>query len=84
MVTRKQANGSVGGTVAEMNDCGVDDVQKPGNFRRRMEAQCCQIERYRAEVLYSEGRFLSQNEAALEWIERYAPAFEYSDNCTGV
>ena len=42
------------------------------DFLARMEAQCHQIERYRLEVLRDEGRELSRDEAALEWIERYA------------
>jgi hypothetical protein len=44
-------------------------------FAGRMEAQCCQIRRYRREVLSKEGRHLSHDEAALEWIERYAENF---------
>jgi hypothetical protein len=41
-----------------------------------MEAQCHQIERYRLDVLRNEGRELSRDEAALEWIERYAEGFD--------
>jgi hypothetical protein len=40
-----------------------------------MEAQCDRIRRYRAEVIRQEGRKLSYDEAALEWIERYAEVF---------
>jgi hypothetical protein len=40
-----------------------------------MEAQCCQIRRYQREVIRKEGRELSPDEAALEWIERYADSF---------
>ena len=54
-----------GATVATQDD-----------FQTRMEAQCQQIERYRLEVLRNEGRELSQDEAALEWIERYAESFD--------
>ena len=44
-------------------------------FLQRMEAQCNEIRRYRQKVLRSEGRQLSQDQAALEWIERYAEVF---------
>jgi hypothetical protein len=40
-----------------------------------MEAQCCQILRYRRDVIRREGRELSPDEAALEWIERFAETF---------
>jgi hypothetical protein len=40
-----------------------------------MEAQCDEIRKYRQRVLSSEGRQLSYDEAALEWIERYAEVF---------
>ena len=46
------------------------------DFLARMEAQCHQIERYRLEVLRHDGRELSRDEAALEWIERYAEGFD--------
>ena len=46
------------------------------DFLARMEAQCHQIERYRLDVLHNEGRELSRDEAALEWIERYAEGFD--------
>ena len=45
-------------------------------FLQRMEAQCNEIRRYRQDVLRSEGRQLSQDQAALEWIERYAEVFD--------
>ncbi|MCB1699797.1 MAG: hypothetical protein H6985_03525 [Pseudomonadales bacterium] len=44
-------------------------------FQGRMEAQCQLIRKYRSEVLRDEGRQLSYDEAALEWIERYAEGF---------
>ena len=49
--------------------------QSTDSFSERMEAQCCQIRRYRREVIRKEGRQLSPDEAALEWIERYADTF---------
>jgi hypothetical protein len=44
-------------------------------FRLRMIEQICHIEHYRKEVMLIEGRDLSTNEAAKEWISRYAGDF---------
>lgn len=44
-------------------------------FRIRMVEQVCQIERYRLSVLGCEGRELTTEEAAKEWIERFAEQF---------
>ena len=40
-----------------------------------MVEQVCPIEQYRHEMLKNEGRTLSSEEAALEWIQKYAPQF---------
>jgi hypothetical protein len=45
-----------------------------------MEQQCHQIRQYRQSMLRERGRLLSPDEAALEWIERYAATF---DRCSG-
>jgi hypothetical protein len=45
------------------------------DFQARMEAQCKQIDQYRLRVMQGEGRQLSQDQAALEWIDRYADTF---------
>ncbi len=44
-------------------------------FRLRMIEQICHIEHYRKEVKLAEGRELSSEEAADEWITRYAGDF---------
>lgn len=44
-------------------------------FLARMEFQCFQIERYRWKARLDEGRVLSEDEAAREWIQRYAAEF---------
>ena len=54
--------------------------QKDDRFLARMESQCFQIERYRWEVRRTEGRLLSQDEAAREWIQRYAADFARDAN----
>lgn len=48
-------------------------------FRIRMVEQICQIERYRQTVLGCEGRELTAEEAAMEWIERYGARFYPQD-----
>ena len=45
-------------------------------FRLRMLNQCRQIGEYRQRVLKETGRLLTLDEAALEWIERYASTFD--------
>lgn len=50
-----------------------DDAEEA--FRARMVAQLCAIEDYRCAVLRTEGRELSMDQAAAEWIERHAADF---------
>jgi hypothetical protein len=45
------------------------------HYRARMVEQVCYIEDYRNKVLQEEGRELSSEEAANEWISRYASRF---------
>lgn len=45
------------------------------HFRARMAEQICHIEHYRREVSREEGRELTSEEAANEWISRYAAKF---------
>ncbi|MFW1676803.1 hypothetical protein ACFVYJ_03365 [Pontibacter sp. JAM-7] len=50
--------------------------QQPDNVMRiRMLEQLCYIHRYRKAVLLQEGRDLSEQEAALEWVAKYAALF---------
>ena len=48
-------------------------------FRARMESQCYQIEQYRLREQHENGRELTLDEAALEWIERYAATFVWAE-----
>jgi len=43
-----------------------------------MERQCSEIRAYRKAVLRDSGRRLSLDEAALEWIDRFAESFDAS------
>ena len=51
---------------------GVKFEKSRDVFRMGMIEQICHIENYRREVLRSEGRQLSAQEAANEWISKYA------------
>lgn len=44
-------------------------------FSARMKAQCEEIEAYRLHVMHSERRTLTLEQAAQEWIARYAKSF---------
>lgn len=50
-------------------------VSKDKVYLLRMVEQICHIEHYRNEVLRNEGRELSDEDAANEWIEKYADSF---------
>jgi PilZ domain len=58
---------------------GVQFTDRGVAFRSRMVQQVCSIENYRKEALEREGRRLSPQEAAAEWIERYAGRFPDSE-----
>jgi hypothetical protein len=54
---------------------GVRFLDPEAAGRIRMVEQICHIEDYRKLVAETEGRSLSSNDAAREWIERYAADF---------
>jgi hypothetical protein len=56
-------------------EIGLEFERSQEIFRLRMIEQICHIEHYRKEVKLTEGRDLSTNEAAKEWISRYAGDF---------
>jgi hypothetical protein len=56
-------------------DVGVQFMNKDTSFRVRMVEQVCYIEHYKHEVLAKEDRKLSGEEAAVEWITKYAKDF---------
>lgn len=65
----------LGITVANTTLHATKDTAAQEAFRSRMEAQCFQVERYRMALLINEGRRVTLDEAALEWIGRFAKAF---------
>jgi hypothetical protein len=54
---------------------GVQFLDASDAFRARMVEQVCSIDRYRRQVQEREGRELSSQEAAEEWIHRHASRF---------
>lgn len=62
----------------DLSAYSVDETRRDSPddpFQQRMQAQCERIRRYRDQVLREQGRALSYDEAAMEWIERYAEMF---------
>ena len=56
-------------------ELGVEFLDRNDAFRVRMIEQVCYIEDYRKAVHESEGRVLTAEEAALEWIHKHAAQF---------
>lgn len=54
---------------------GVEFDDQSSRYSVRMVEQVCHIEHYRADVREHEGRELTSEEAAKEWVERYAAEF---------
>ncbi len=76
----KQDNHLVGNIVwCEKSKAGYEigvEFENSGDvFRLRMIEQICHIEHYRKEIARLEGRELSAQDAAQEWISKYAGDF---------
>jgi hypothetical protein len=56
-------------------DLGVEFLDPDDAFRARMVEQVCHIEKYRLAVQREEGRVITAEEAAMEWINRHAAQF---------
>ncbi len=56
-------------------EVGMEFEKSRDAFRLRMIEQICHIEHYRKEAEKLEGRVLSSQEAAAEWISKYAADF---------
>lgn len=61
-------------------EVGIEFLDENDTFRARMVEQICHIEEYKQDVLKKEGRKLSGEEAASEWIQRYAVKFPSSED----
>ncbi|MFP4417802.1 MAG: PilZ domain-containing protein [Chitinivibrionales bacterium] len=56
-------------------DMGIQFTDPESGFRIRMIEQICHIEQYKKTIAQTEGRVLSGEQAASEWIEKYAGQF---------
>lgn len=59
----------------EHYEVGVQFIDEKTGFRARMVEQVCHIEHYKREIREREGRELSGEQAAVEWIRKYAKDF---------
>ena len=60
-------------------EVGVQFIDENTGFRARMVEQVCHIEHYKREILETEGRELTGEEAAVEWITKFAKDFPLID-----
>jgi hypothetical protein len=56
-------------------ELGVEFLAQDDAFLARMVEQVCHIENYKKEIYRTEGRLQSTEEAAMEWINKYASRF---------
>ena len=56
-------------------EVGVEFLGEDDAFRARMIEQICHIEHYKQSVMENEGRKLTGEEAAIEWIRKFAKTF---------
>lgn len=56
-------------------EIGVQFLDEQTEFRARMVEQVCYIEHYKRDIFEKEGRVLSGEDAAVEWIQKYASHF---------
>ena len=56
-------------------EVGVRFTDAGQHFKMRMVEQVCHIEQYKKDMLENEYRTLTSEEAAMEWIKRYAEDF---------
>lgn len=59
----------------EAYEVGVAFLDTAEAFRTRMVEQICHIEQYKNQVLEEEQRRLTSEQAAAEWIKKYADSF---------
>ncbi|MBI3479474.1 MAG: PilZ domain-containing protein [Nitrosomonadales bacterium] len=56
-------------------ELGVEFLDQDDAYMARMVEQVCHIENYKQKIFQTEGRLLSPDEAAREWINKYAARF---------
>lgn len=65
--------------IASGYELGVEFLDQDDVFRARMVEQVCHIENYKEQVQKTEQRKLSSEEAAREWIAKFAEGFSDPD-----
>lgn len=66
--------------TGERYEVGVCFHNSADAYRIRMVEQACHIQQYRLDQVIQQGRYLTLDEAAREWIEHYAPHFAPADD----
>ncbi len=56
-------------------EVGVEFIKQEDKFKTRMIEQVCEIESYKQEVLEKEGRDISSEDAAMEWIGKFGAKY---------
>ncbi len=64
--------------VMDHFEVGIQFASESAAFESRMAEQVCEIELYRRRALQREGRKLSEEQAAREWIDKYARLYPRS------
>jgi len=59
--------------AGERYEVGVAFLNTADAYRMRLIEQACHIQQYRLDQVVQEGRYLTLDEAAQEWIQKYAP-----------
>jgi hypothetical protein len=57
------------------SELGIEFLTADDAFQLRMFEQICHIENYRLEISRNEGRALTVEEAAIEWVTKYSADF---------
>ena len=60
-------------------EIGIQFLDEDDRFRARMVEQICHIEQYKQDALEKDGRQLSGEQAAVEWIQKFANHFPCID-----
>lgn len=61
-------------------ELGIAFIEQNNQFKFKMVEQVCHIEHYKSQALIKHGRLLSKEQAAIEWIEKFAANFFQEDN----
>lgn len=59
----------------QSTDLGVEFLDREDAFTARMVEQICHIENYRQSISHAEGRNLTEQQAAEEWVSKFAANF---------